>query len=880
MKNTKKWLLPAATVIAVVAVGCSLAQFGGGDKTESAAPAADASSSAQTLTGKATGMEGDVVVEVVADADKIYSVTVTEQNETPDLGGVAAEKLPAKIVEAQSIAVDGISGATITSDAIKEAVRAALESGGLDASKFEGAATTEAAAPAELTFTAGTYTGTGNGYNGPIALDVTFDEKGITDIQINSSKETNHIGTPAYDILFADAKEANGSGIDAVSGATFTSVGVRKALADAAQQAGCSDLDAFEANTVKHEAGAPVDETYDVVVVGAGGAGMGAAVQAAQNGFSVAVIEENAEIGGNTIASGGQFQSVQKYLVWDESDPDATTGEYEGVSYDKIKEANGNITVLKTILNWNEDEFDGDYFKDHEFVAGDINTLSKAGVHAEYLPTLKALKKEIQAYLDWAEPKLAAGENEGDLTLFSTVNLHIFQTYYGGLRPNADQTEWIYGDSKLVAQFIEGGQDLKGWLEDQGAMFDNSIQPTIVGALWNRENDFLGCDLDGDGTPDPDGANKGGKSVFNTYIATTRNTLLSTVDNAADNQIYLRTKAEDLIVEDGKVTGVKATQYDGTEVTLHANKGVVLATGGFAANIKRVMAENEYWKEGAITEKTQTTNRSSLVGDGIDMATAIGAGTTGLGFTQMMPISWVDNGNLAFGGGNYAIYLNPVTGKRFVNETGERDVLSLGEFDNGINFEGSNGTVIEIANADQAIPGPYPYGTPKDEDRTLWDSDVTNRQYTRTVDQLDDLFKELGFECSGDDVKAVIEEYDKALMEGKEDTLDPTKTGWSALIGNAERDEKGNFKEDTYTLDGVNLKVRLLAPSTHHTMGGVAIDDQRHVLDESGKVIDGLYAAGEVTGGIHGGNRLGGNAIVEIFVSGRTAADTIAADNK
>ena len=71
-----------------------------------------------------------------------------------------------------------------------------------------------------------------------------------------------------------------------------------------------------------------------------------------------------------------------------------------------------------------------------------------------------------------------------------------------------------------------------------------------------------------------------------------------------------------------------------------------------------------------------------------------------------------------------------------------------------------------------------------------------------------------------------------------------------------------------------------MAPSTHHTMGGLTVDTDRHVLDEKGNVIEGLYAAGEVTGGIHGGNRLGGNAIVEIFVSGRTAANTIAAENK
>ena len=829
-------------------------------------------------TGTAKGKNGDVTVEVELTTDKIKSVTVTDQQETKGIADPALEKVPGEIVDKQSLAVDTVSGATITSNAIIEATKNALESSGADVSALTGEkAKHENVA---VTYTPGTYEGTGDGYNGPVTLAVTFTKDGIDNIEVKSSKETNHIGTPAFDYMLEDAKQANGSGIDTVSGATFTSAAIKSALNDAAEQAKASDLDGFKSNTVEHEAQDPITEDYDVVVVGGGGAGMAAAVQAAQNGDSVVVVEENADIGGNTIASGGQFQSVQKYLCWDPENPDATTGEYKGQTYDKVKMANGNIAALKEILNWNEDEFNPDYFKDHEFVAGDIKTLSQAGVHKEYLPTLQALKKEIQAYMDWAQPKLDAGENEGQLPLFSTVNLHIFQTYYGGIRPSADQKEWVYGDYKLVSQFINGGQDLKGWLEDQGALFDESIQPTIVGALWNRENDFLGCDLDGDGKADPDGANVKGKSVYNTYIATTRNTLTKTVANAKDNKIMVRTKAEELITKDGAVTGVKAKMYDGTEVTLNAKKGVVLSTGGYAANIQRVMETNTYWKDGAITDKTKTTNRSSLVGDGIDMGTKVGAGTTGMGWTQMMPISWVDNGNLAFGGGNYAIYVNPTTGKRYVNETGERDVLSLGEFDNGINYKGANGTVIEIANADQAIPGPYPYGTPKDEDRTLWDSDVEGRQYTRTVDQLDDLFKELGFECSGEEVKKTIEEYDQALMADKGTELDPQKTGWTALIGSAEKDENGNYKADTYKLDGVKLKVRLLAPSTHHTMGGLTVDENRHVLNEKGDVIKGLYAAGEVTGGIHGGNRLGGNAIVEIFVSGRTAANAIQADNK
>lgn len=85
-------------------------------------------------------------------------------------------------------------------------------------------------------------------------------------------------------------------------------------------------------------------------------------------------------------------------------------------------------------------------------------------------------------------------------------------------------------------------------------------------------------------------------------------------------------------------------------------------------------------------------------------------------------------------------------------------------------------------------------------------------------------------------------------------------------------DDEGNYLPDTYKLD--MIRVRFLAPSTHHTMGGLRVDTDRRVLNENGEAIKGLYAAGEVTGGFHSGNRLGGNAITEIIVSGRIAGNS------
>ena len=81
-------------------------------------------------TTSAMGIFSEITVETVADAEKIYSVTVLSHNETPELGGIAAELLPEQIVKAQSADVDGIAGATMTSDAIKAAVKEALTEAG------------------------------------------------------------------------------------------------------------------------------------------------------------------------------------------------------------------------------------------------------------------------------------------------------------------------------------------------------------------------------------------------------------------------------------------------------------------------------------------------------------------------------------------------------------------------------------------------------------------------------------------------------------------------------------------------------------------------------------------------------------------------------
>ena len=110
------------------------------------------------------------------------------------------------------------------------------------------------------------------------------------------------------------------------------------------------------------------------------------------------------------------------------------------------------------------------------------------------------------------------------------------------------------------------------------------------------------------------------------------------------------------------------------------------------------------------------------------------------------------------------------------------------------------------------------------------------------------------------------------------DTLAKTVEEFNAHTKAGDVDEFGRTSW-AETIEGPYYVAYQRKPAVHHTMGGVRIDTETHALRADGSISEGLYCAGEIVGGIHGGNRLGGNAIVEIFVSGRTAAKAVTADN-
>lgn len=788
-----------------------------------------------TYSAAAKGYGGTVEVAVTVDGKKITAVKAVGDKETKGIGSKALEELPAKIVKANG-KVDGVAGASLTSAAVFEALEAALK-------KAKG----EVAATAAIAFKPGTYIGKAKGYNGEVSLKVTFAEASITEIAVDKSKETEHVGDSAYPILFKDIKDFTSTGVDSVSGATFTSRAVLSAVEDAAKQAGC-DVGALRkgAKPFVLIPGPKLVDTYDVVVVGAGGAGMAAAAQAAQEGATVLVIEKAVEMGGNTLVSGGAYQAVQPSMVWDPKDPEATTGVYEptGTVVPKFKSDVGRLATLKTILDWSEKPFDP-VIKDKAAIKSvDDYNLPARGVHAEYLPTLRTLKGQIKEYFAYADKHLAAGKKETDLTVFSTVELFIFQTYYGGLRMDKAKGKWIVNDFALVDQICRQAYDIRPWLEKQGAIVENA-QRTLIGCLWQRINPVAGGVVDGVKYPGKWGA----------YFKVTENTLLKANPK---NKILYRTTAKELVTKGGKVTGVKAVMFDGTPVEITASKGVILATGGYGANIKMVIDTNEYWSPNHLTDKIKTTNRNLAMGEGLLMGKAVGGALVGMGWTQLMPLGWVDNGNLAGGTGENVIYVSPAgtpnAGKRYVDEAAERDVLSQGAFD----FGAEGGLYVELSN-----PGTLSSsgGLPSSLTST---TNVPGRMFVGTLDEAAAILK-----IDAAVLKKTISDYDAFIIGATSQKPVPGKTAYRGTIGSCDKDAKGNYLPETYKIDRV--MVRWMAPSTHHTMGGLAVDTSRHVLNVQGKPIPGLYAAGEVTGGFFAGNRLGGNAVMEIMVSGRIA---------
>ena len=289
--------------------------------------------------------------------------------------------------------------------------------------------------------------------------------------------------------------------------------------------------------------------------------------------------------------------------------------------------------------------------------------------------------------------------------------------------------------------------------------------------------------------------------------------------------VLLETKAEKILLDDkGAVCGVQATDKDGNEMNIDCT-AVILATGGFGANSDMVV---EYKADLA---GFCTTNHPGATGDGIAMAEELGAAFVDMEQIQTHPTVNPDTQTMYTEGvrGNGAILVNK-EGKRFVDELETRDVVSAAI------LEQTDGQCYLVF--DQAVR----------ESLAAIESYIKAGIVTEA-----DTPEELG-EAIGVDGAALAE------------TL-KTYAGYQA----AGKDEEFERDSMEFPLDQPKYYAALCAPAIHHTMGGVKINTETQVLKEDGSAIPGLFAAGEVTGGVHGGNRLGGNAVTDIVVFGRIA---------
>lgn len=389
-----------------------------------------------------------------------------------------------------------------------------------------------------------------------------------------------------------------------------------------------------------------------------------------------------------------------------------------------------------------------------------------------------------------------------------SVDKHYTQTYEGGDK---------VANPEMVRTFVENAYPGIEWLESMGMQFKDDIF-TVLGALWPRSH-------------------KPVKPLGTGYIETYMNYIEK---NKADIEIIVNSKATELIVENGKVVGVKAEGAD-DEIVAKANKGVVMATGGFAANVEMRNKYNKTWSD---LTNIKTTNHVGATGDGIVMAEKAGANLVGMEHIQLLPMGDPKTGSLSGNieqGVENRIFVNK-DGNRFVDEGARRDVMTKAL------FEQKDASMWVILDKHS-----YPTGDTKNNFNESIDELVkAGRAYK--ADTLEDLAKQIG--ANPDNLKNAVAEFNKSVESKAKDKFGRTL-----------------YKDK---IDTAPFYAGARVPTAHHTMGGIEINPSAQVLDKNGKVIPGLYAAGETTGGIHGSNRLGGNALADTVVFGRIAGKSAA----
>ena len=588
----------------------------------------------------------------------------------------------------------------------------------------------------------GDFTGTAKGFGGDVSVTLTLTDGAITGCTAEGKDETQGVGSEAIAKMPGEIAESGSIAVDGVSGATVTSTAIKEAAAAALTAAG---LNPDDYKTAVEKTGSAEDSTVeaDVVVVGAGGAGMTAAITAAGEGKSVVILESQSMVGGNSVrATGGM--NAGKTVYQDENE----FGESAGVE-----------KTLKTAA---------EKYADNETITALAKTVSEQWAAYQANPT----------------------------GYFDSVELMELDTMIGGKGIN---------DPELVETLCANSADAIDWLDEHGITLHNVS--SFGGASVKRIHRPVNAE---------------GKTVsVGSYMIP----LLQENCEKAGVKMMLDTTATEILTDaNGAAVGVKATGASGETVTVNA-KAVVLASGGFGANLDMVV---KYKPE---LKGFMTTNAPGIQGQGIEMAQAIGAATVDMDQIQIHPTVEANTAALITEGlrGDGAVLIN-AEGKRFIDEVGTRDVVSAAE----IAQTGSYSWLV----VDQAMV-----------DASSVIQGYIKKGYTVTGATYEELGKAMGV-----DAAAFAETMEK----------------WNGYV---EAKNDPNFGRTSFAnpLNTAPYYAVKVTAGVHHTMGGLKINANTEVLNEKGEVIPGLFAAGEVTGGVHGANRLGGNAVADFTVFGRIA---------
>ena len=693
---------------------------------------------------------------------------------------------------------------------------------------------------------AAVYTEQVSGHNGPMTVKVTVNQGKIAEVRVGNNQETQGIGTRAIEEIPGAIVKANSATVDSVTGATVSSEAIKQAVRQALSKAqgktvgrahfrpGVYKARAYGNNGYLNvEVTVTKDAISDIQVPGHNETSLmgGMAIKNLTNDILKYQTLNVDAISGATVTSNAFKTAVKDALVKSGADLAALQ---KPVPPKVLKHPGTTLDLADIVIVGSGGAGLSAAVTASELGAGHVVVLEKMPViggntlrcasafnasdpqRQVRLPMTQTLKDAVVKAIS---EKPVSDEHA---KLIADVKAKYDAYLASGKTTLFDCPEWHalqtynggdkVGHVPLIRTYAENVLDTLHWMQKLGTPVLDRVSQG-AGALWQRTHQVDAPA--GTGLIEP----------------------LLKAANANGVKILTGMKAQELILDGpNKVIGVKAQDSAGNLYKFYSKHGVILATGGYAQNKKMRQQSAPH-----LTPDMVSTNQPGATGDGISMARKIGAETTGMNYVQVYPLATPGTGALQgrarkMSGLDDVIDVNK-NGERFVKEDARRD---------------------EFVAAIKKQPGGMCYD--------INDSSIV-KDYNSFAEHVETLVK-IGRIYKGDTLADLEKQLD--MPAG---SLQKTVAEYNQMV-EAKSDPKFGRKLFDQKIEKAPFYATPRAPSIHHTMGGLEINSKAQVINTKGEVVNGLYAAGEVTGGIHGSNRLGGNATADVLTFGRIAAKT------